>query len=65
MAFDALDALRAAGNPVDLLTTGQREVLAQLTETEAAVLISVKERLDAVSDNEVEGHSVGGAVKIL
>jgi hypothetical protein len=62
MSFDALAALRQAGNPVDLLSAAQREVLAQLTEAEVAVLNSVKERLDAVSDAEVEAH---GAVKIL
>jgi hypothetical protein len=56
MTFDALAALRQAGNPVDLLTTEQRNVLAQLTEDEVAVLNSVKSRLDAVSDTEVEGH---------
>lgn len=58
MAFDALSALRAAGNPVDLLTEEQRAVLGQLTEEEVTVLNSVKERLDAVSDNEVEGHDL-------
>lgn len=57
MTFDALTALRMAGNPVDLLTEQQRDVLAQLTEEEVAVLNSVKERLDAVTDPEVEGHS--------
>jgi hypothetical protein len=59
MTFDALEELRLAGNPVDLLADEQREVLAQLSEAEVAVLNSVKKRLDAVSDNEVEGHSVG------
>jgi hypothetical protein len=58
MAFDALATLRQAGNPVDLLTAEQRSVLAQLTEEEVAVLNSVKERLDAVSDAEVEGQSL-------
>jgi hypothetical protein len=57
MTFDALAALRQAGSPVDLLTAGQQNVLAQLTEEEVAVLNSVKERLDAVSDVEVEGQS--------
>lgn len=56
MAFDALAALRAAGNPVDLLTVEQRGVLAQLTEDEVTVLNSVKERLDSVADADVEGH---------
>ena len=58
MAFDALAALRAAGNPVDLLTKEQRVVLGQLSEEEVSVLNSIKERLDAVSDNEVEGHDL-------
>jgi hypothetical protein len=58
MAFDALAALRAAGNPVDLLPEEQREVLGQLTEEEVAVLNSIKQRLDAASDNEVEGHDL-------
>lgn len=55
-AFDALAALRAAGNAVDLLTAEQRSVLAQLTEDEVAVLNSVKRRLDAVSGTKAEGH---------
>ena len=58
MTFDALAALRQAGNPVDMLTTAQRDVLARLTEDEVAVLNSVKQRLDAASDAEVEGHSL-------
>lgn len=57
MAFDALTALRQAGNPVDLLTERQQGVLAQLSKAEVGVLISIKERLDAVSDSEVEGHA--------
>jgi hypothetical protein len=57
MTFDALAELREAGNPVDLLTAEQRQVLAGLTEAEVAVLNSVKRRLDAVSDAEVEGHA--------
>ena len=62
MTFDALVALREAGNPVDLLTESQREVLAQLTEEEVAVLNAVKSRLDAAGDPEVEAH---GSVKIV
>ena len=46
MAIDALSVLRQEGNPVDLLT-----------ERQQAVLISIRERLDAVSDSEVEGHA--------
>ena len=58
MAFDALSALRAAGNPVDLLSAEQRAVLESLTEEEVAVLNSVKERLDTASDTEVVGHDL-------
>lgn len=57
MSFDALMELRRGGNPVDLLTAAQREVLAQLTPTEVSVLNSVRDRLEAVSDHDVEGHS--------
>ncbi len=57
MTFDALAALRSAGNPVDLLSREQQAILAQLTEEEVTVLNSVKERMDAVSDFEVEGQS--------
>lgn len=60
MAFDALEALRQAGNPVDLLSDAEREVLAQLTEAEVGVLNSVKRRLDDVcEEDEVEAHSAG------
>jgi hypothetical protein len=62
MSFDALAALRRAGNPVDLLTAAQKEVLARLSEPEVAVLNSVRERLDAVSGSDVEGH---GGLKIV
>lgn len=62
MAYDALSVLRQAGNPVDLLTEPQQAVLAGLSQGEVDVLISIKERLDAASDSEVEGHS---SVKIV
>ena len=58
MSFDALAALRAAGNPVDLLSKEQREVFASLTEDEVAVLNSIKRRLDLIEDPEVEGHDL-------
>jgi hypothetical protein len=62
MPSDALTVLREAGNPVDLLTEQQQAVLAQLSDEEVRVLIAVKERLDAASDSEVEGHA---SVKIV
>lgn len=62
MTFDALSALREAGHPVDLLSEAQQGVFALLTEAEVNMLNSVKERIDAVSDPEVEGH---GGLKIV
>jgi hypothetical protein len=58
MAFDALSALRAAGNPIDLLTKEQQDVFASLTEDEVAVLNSIRRRLDAIEDPEVEAHEL-------
>lgn len=53
--FDALDALRRAGLPVDVLSDAQQDVLAGLTRAEAEVIGSVKRRLDA-AEPEVVGH---------
>jgi hypothetical protein len=53
MTFDALEALRSAGNPVDQLSEAQRDVFASLTEDEVAVLNSIKRRLDEI-DEEVD-----------
>ena len=59
MAFDALRALREAGNPVDLLSAAQRKVFASLSEDEVQVLNSIKRRLDEIDeDPEVSGHDV-------
>jgi hypothetical protein len=57
MAFDALAALRAAGNPVDQLSEAHREVFASLTEEEVKVLNSIKRRLDATDEDvDVTAH---------
>lgn len=56
MSFDALAALRDAGNPVDQLSEAQREVFASLTEHEVDVLNSIKRRLDDLEEEEVTGH---------
>lgn len=60
-----LDALRAAGFPVDGLTPGQLEALHGLSDEEADLLISVQLRLQATAD-EVEAHSgepiIGGVL---
>ena len=58
MSFDALNSLRAAGNPVDQLSEAQRAVLATLKEDEVAVLVSVQQRLRAVEGDDVEGHDL-------
>jgi hypothetical protein len=57
MSFDSLAALKAAGNPVDLLTEAQRGVFAELSAEEVAVLNSIKQRLDAIEVDDVEAHS--------
>lgn len=59
MPFDALTALRAAGNPVDQLSEAQREVFASLTEEEVEVVNSIKRRLDAIDEDvDVSAHDV-------
>jgi hypothetical protein len=58
MAFDALAALRAAGNPVDLLSKEQQEVFAALTEEEVAVLNKIKQSLDRLEEDDVTAHIV-------
>ncbi|AGL17737.1 aroma-sacti cluster domain-containing protein [Actinoplanes sp. N902-109] len=54
---DALAALRAAGCPVDQLSTPQRDVLAALTEDETRVLVAVQHRLSEAED-EVTAHDL-------
>ncbi|HET9894225.1 MAG TPA: aroma-sacti cluster domain-containing protein [Streptosporangiaceae bacterium] len=58
MAFDSLAALRAAGNPVDLLTKEQQAVFASLNEEEVTLLNSIKRRLDALEDSDVMAHDI-------
>lgn len=61
MPFDAIAALRAAGNPVDSLSAEQKSVLATLSEDEVRTLTSVQAKLDAVS-GDVEAHAFGNNV---
>jgi hypothetical protein len=56
MPFDALAALRSAGNPVDSLSEAQREVFASLSQEEVEVLNSIKRRLDALEEEDVSAH---------
>lgn len=57
MPFDPLEALREAGQPVDLLSRHQREILATLTEHEVDVLLSIQHRLSE-AEPEVEGQEL-------
>ncbi|MFI6323627.1 aroma-sacti cluster domain-containing protein [Nonomuraea sp. NPDC050556] len=57
MTFDALDRLRAAGHPIDLLDERQRRVFAELSENEVALLNTIKKRLDDAA-GEVEGQEL-------
>jgi DNA-binding CsgD family transcriptional regulator len=57
MPFDPLDTLRQEGQPVDLLTSRQREILATLTQHEVEVLLSVQRRLSE-AEPEVEGQEL-------
>ena len=54
---DPLTQLRAAGCPIDQLSSAQRAVLAELSEPEADVLASVYRRL-ADADGEVVAHDL-------
>src|SRR5687767_723262 len=60
VSFDAIAALKESGQPVELLTAGQREVLAALTEREVQVLLDVQRRL-----REVEPAVEGQEMKLL
>jgi hypothetical protein len=61
MADDALDALRAAGFPVDTFTDEQCMVFRDLSDPELDLIIDVKRRLDEV-EPEVQAHvAVAGA----
>jgi hypothetical protein len=55
--YDPLAVLRAAGCPVDQLSLEQQRVLAELTEQETAVLVSVQRRLHE-GDDEVVAHEL-------
>jgi hypothetical protein len=57
MSFDALVALRPAGNPVELLTAEKQAVPAWSAEEDVAPLNAVQERLHAISDTELEEYS--------
>ncbi len=59
MSFDALQALRDAGTPVDQLSSEQQSVISTFAESEVATLISVQSRLAEVA-GEVEGQTVVG-----
>jgi hypothetical protein len=53
---DGINALREAGAQIDQLPEAQRQVFADLSPDEVAVLVSVQERINAVAP-EVVGQS--------
>jgi hypothetical protein len=55
MAFDPLQKLAEAGNPIDMLTDTQKAAFAELTEHEVDVITSVQAKL-AHASAEVEGQ---------
>lgn len=57
MNAEALEELRNAGCPVDMLSQAQRDVFAALTSDELQAILSVQRRLQAVSA-DVEGHDL-------
>lgn len=57
MSYDSLSALRAAGHPVDVLTSAQQKVLADLDESEVAFLTRLRNRLDEAGP-EVQGQEL-------
>jgi hypothetical protein len=61
MATNAIEQLRDAGAPVDLLSADQRAVIDGLTPEEAAVIVSVSQRIADTGSPEVEGQTVVGA----
>lgn len=52
-----LDALAAAGFPIDTCTDEQRAVFAELSGQELDLILDIKRRLDEV-EPEVQAHSV-------
>lgn len=60
MAYDALQALRDAGTPVDQLSDEQKAVITSLTRQEVDMLTDIQRRV-AEASGEVEGQTVVGA----
>jgi hypothetical protein len=59
MPYDAIKALRDAGNPVDQLNDAQRSVLGTLSPEEVTIINDVHARM-AVVGSDVEGQTVVG-----
>jgi hypothetical protein len=59
MAYDALQALRDAGTPVDQLSDEQKAVVASLTPHEVEILTDIQRRV-AEAGADVEGQTVVG-----
>jgi hypothetical protein len=57
---EQLQALEAAGFPIDFMSEDQLAVYASLTAQEVELLIDLRSRLDA-AEPEVQAHNVAGA----
>lgn len=57
MSFDALKALEEGGQPIELLSSSQRAILATLNEHEVDVLLSIQRRMDEAR-GEVEAQEL-------
>ncbi|MFI6599555.1 aroma-sacti cluster domain-containing protein [Nonomuraea sp. NPDC050536] len=57
MTFDALAALRASGQWVELLSAEQKQVLARLSRAEVDMLVRLKRRLDEAAP-DVQGQEL-------
>lgn len=55
MSFDAIESLRSAGVPVEVLSEEQRSIISSLSESEVGTLSSIQSRLNAAT-GDVEGQ---------
>jgi hypothetical protein len=55
VSFDAIESLRTAGVPVEVLNDEQRSILSSLSESEVSTLSTIQTRLNAAT-GDVEGQ---------
>jgi len=58
MSYDALQALQAAGMPIEALSDAQRSAVSSLSEEEVALVTRINRRVaEAGGGSDVEGHA--------